>query len=121
MNMCAPYSQYRCWRSLVKAAVSVGEPIPPNEQQQIVKSNLNGFMGWLLFHIGSVGTSGRRQMFYHTFVMQYYGLSRDGVDTLAKLGYCQSIRTYDDSKLEATHIAKDKTRYFFVKKQFFFS
>jgi len=66
------------------------------EQSGFITNNMNGFVGWLLFHINSVGTNGQQQMFYVTLTNTYYGLSRDGIDLLYRYGYGVSLDVYDN-------------------------
>ena len=102
MDSASPYQSFRVWRKLVKESVSQPpSAISDADQDMLITHNSNSFIGWLLFHLSAISTQCRRQMFYHTFVLQYYGLSRNGIDLLSKYGYCQSIRSFDNSKEEA--------------------
>ena len=53
------------------------------------------FSGWLVFHINSIGSIGRKQMFYITFVNHYFGLSRAGIEMNSALGYGVTLGMYD--------------------------
>ena len=53
------------------------------------------FSGWLVFHINSIGSLGRKQMFYITFVNHYFGLSRAGIEMNSALGYGVTLGMYD--------------------------
>ena len=53
------------------------------------------FSGWLLNHMCSIGSNGRRQMFYITFVLHYFGLSRDGITILSNYGYGVTLDMFD--------------------------
>ena len=53
------------------------------------------FSGWLVFHINSIGSVGRKQMFYITFVNHYFGLSRAGIEMNSALGYGVTLGMYD--------------------------
>ena len=102
MDSASSYQNFREWRKLVKQSVSQLPPVISDvDQDTLITNNSNGFVGWLLFHLSSISTACRRQMFFHTFVLQYYGLSRNGIDLLSRYGYCQSIRSFDNSKEEA--------------------
>ena len=58
----------------------------------ILKKCASHFSGWLLFHINSVGTLGRKQMFYITFVDHYFGLSR--IELNSAIGYGVTLGMY---------------------------
>ena len=68
------------------------------------------FSGWLLFHINSVGTSGRRQMFYITFVDHFFGLSRNGIELNSSLGYGVKLNMYDSERKRHEELSKEKTQ-----------
>lgn len=111
MTTCASYTQFRKWRASAQAARSAGEEIPHQEQADFIAANQHTFTGWLLFHVANTGSNGRRQTFYLTFLMQYHGLSREGIDVCADMGYCQRIRTFDDSRNDAMILHEDRRRY----------
>jgi hypothetical protein len=58
------------------------------------------FIGWLLFHVSAVGTKGRKQQFYITFVNNYFGLSRAGIKSSSMFGYGVSLTSFDTIKQE---------------------
>ena len=83
------------------------------DQRHTIEQSINGFVGWLLLHIASIGTNGRRQLFYITFLSRYYGLSRSGVDTMHRMGYGLSMTMMDDMT-EKYHLQSlQSTRYVF--------
>ena len=43
----------------------------------------------------NVGSNGRRQMFYITFLLHYFGLSREGINILSKYGYSVTLDMFD--------------------------
>ena len=61
----------------------------------ILKKCSSHFSGWLLFHINSIGSLGRKQIFYITFVNHYFGLSRDGIEMNSAIGYGVTLGMYD--------------------------
>jgi hypothetical protein len=87
------------------------EALTNRQQDSMIEDNLNGFVGWLMLHVGSVGTHARRQLFYFTFMCQFHGLSRDGVDLMAEYGYGQALRTYDSVKQDNINRSDAQTRY----------
>ena len=108
MYTCSKYAQYRKWQRSITQSVENDGVIPRALQDQMIEDNLTGFVGWLLMHIGNIGTKGRRQRFYHTYVLQYFGLSRHGIDLLHNLGYGVSMDMYDSMKRECV-IASEVT------------
>jgi hypothetical protein len=54
------------------------------------------FVGWLLLQVASIGTNGREQLFYITFMNNYFGLSRAGIDANAKFGMGVTTDMYDN-------------------------
>jgi len=75
----------------------------------ILKKCSSHFSGWLLFHINSVGTLGRKQMFYITFVDHYFGLSRDGIELNSAIGYGVTLGMYDRERKRHEKVSKDTT------------
>jgi hypothetical protein len=75
----------------------------------ILKKCSSHFSGWLLFHINSVGTLGRKQMFYLTFVDHYFGLSRDGIQLNSALGYGVTLGMYDRERKRHEELSKAAT------------
>ena len=66
------------------------------------------FMGWILFHVSSVGTNGRAQLFYTTFVNNYFGLSRSGILTQSRYGFGVSLTMFDDHKKHHSSVMRRK-------------
>ena len=93
MYLCAGYASYRRWTNLLSE--NEGGALSAQVQRELIKANINGFVGWLLLHIGGIGTKGRRQRFYLTYVLQYYGLSREGIDVNHSMGYGVSLDMFD--------------------------
>ena len=75
----------------------------------ILKKCLPHFSGWLLFHINSVGTLGRKQIFYITFVNHYFGLSREGIQMNSSLGYGVTLGMYDRERKRHEELSKTQT------------
>jgi hypothetical protein len=110
MTTCASFTQFRKYRTAAGEARAMGVMIPQDQQNQFISLNQHNFTGWLLFHVSSTGTNARRQMFYLTFLMQYHGLSREGIELCADIGYCQRLRTFDDSRNEALQTNTNRIR-----------
>ena len=93
MMTCSGYSENRKFLSIME-----NPDTNQHECMEIVQKNVSNFVGWLIFHICSVGTNGRRQQFYHTFVSHYFGLSRMGIDGMHSLGYSSSLTMFDSMR-----------------------
>ena len=110
MYTCSSYVQYRKWTNSITQSVNNDGVIPVEIQNELVNDNLTGFVGWLLMHIGNIGTKARRQRFYHTYVLQYFGLSRHGIDLLHHLGYGVSMDMYDSMKRDCISTSEATAR-----------
>ena len=75
----------------------------------IIQKSSSHFSGWLLFHINSIGSLGRKQMFYITFVNHYFGLSRDGIELNSSIGYGVNIGMYDRERKRHEELSKEAT------------
>jgi hypothetical protein len=75
MFTASSYSQHRLWTQLCNN-IDGNQAIDIERQHKFIKYNCNSFIGWLLFHIGNIGSNGGRQLFYtylsrvHTSVCQ---------------------------------------------------
>jgi hypothetical protein len=83
--------------------------LPAYEQvamfDKIMEKVMSVFIGWLLTNVCQVGSFGRRQLFYLTFVSNYCGLSRNGITTNHKFGLAVSLTMYDEMKQIHEHKA----------------
>jgi hypothetical protein len=95
------YSVYRNWIRIVNQ-LQDGEPMNIQNQQKFFEANMNKFMGWVLNHVVLIGSNGRDQMSYITFILHYYGLSRDGIDILSKYGYSVTLDMFDKFRMYQT-------------------
>jgi hypothetical protein len=82
--------------------------------EDLIQDVLNAYVGWLIYHVGSIGTNGRRQLFYLSFVCRFYGLSRAGLDLMAQYGYCVNLTMFDSMLKQNELQSIEKSRYFFV-------
>ena len=105
-------SGYAMFRSF-QAAVSFAEyenALPAREQQELMKEAGPKFAGWLLLHIGNIGSNGREQLFYLTLVAHNHGLSRNGVDLLSRYGYTTNLKRFDDMRKVCLARSRTSTR-----------
>ena len=101
MRTASGYTANRKWLHET-SLVENGNALDDDRQNYYWNTEKSMFMGWLLFHINSIGSNGCRQLFYLTFVASYYGLSRNGVHTLSEYGYGVSTDMFDKFRKEHT-------------------
>ena len=95
MFSCSGYSVNRKWCSEI-SRLSNDIPMPTDLQDYFQQLCGSHFCGWLLNHMMNIGSNGRRQMFYITFILHYFGLSREGINILSKYGYGVTLDMFDD-------------------------
>lgn len=64
----------------------------------ILDKCITRFVAWLIYHVSSIGTTGRQQMFYYTLMNEFFGLSRQGIDMCYKFGFGVSSDMFDNHK-----------------------
>lgn len=106
---CSGYAIYREFQTCLQE--SRGAVLPRVKQEKWMKALSGKFVGWLLFHVACVGSNGRRQMFYMTFVNQYFGLSRHGISCLSRYGYATALTKFDEMRARCRHQSEQETRY----------
>ena len=96
MWTCSGYSAHRRWKQIINLEQTIADGYVATDLQNELRLSCGSlFVGWLLLHIGNIGTHGRRQLFYITFINHYFGLSRDGIDVLSKYGYGVTLDMFD--------------------------
>ena len=113
MYFSSGYSANRQWNSMVNM-IDDDQGLTDDQQDKLYEDNVNHFIGWLLWHICSIGSHGRRQMFFITFIAHYYGLSRDGIDVLAKYGYGVTMDLFDTMRMTSSMKCDVITRYIYL-------
>ena len=94
---------YAAKRRMVSMLTAHGQPqsrLPTSQQQALIDENGVKFLGWLLMHMASIGAKGRKQMFYLTFLLHYFGISREGISHLHNYGFGISLTTFDSMKAD---------------------
>jgi hypothetical protein len=113
MHCCSGYAINRKWCADVYTINVDGVNVMPDDRQEYYKNAcLSQYCGWLLNHILCIGSNGRRQMFYLTFVLHYFGLSRDGIDILSKYGYSVTLDMFDTLRDMYKLGSVDTSRYY---------
>ncbi len=110
MWTCSGYSSHRRFCKLC-SCVDDNSHVQHHEERELVSDNLTRFVGWLLFHLSSIGSNGRRQLFYITFLNRYYGLSRNGVDNLCRFGYGLNNTMMDEMTQDSVVKSQVRTKY----------
>ena len=77
--------------------------------QVIITKCSSHFSGWLLFHINSIGSNGRKQLFYVTFVNHYFGLSRGGIEMNSAIGYGVTLGMFDRERKRHEELSTKRT------------
>jgi hypothetical protein len=87
----APWSVLALYKDYLKSKTE-------QKWQKILELAHTRFTGWLLFHVSSIGTNGRSQLFYFTVVAKHFGLSREGIRVMHDVGYGVSPTMYDTTR-----------------------
>lgn len=123
MEQAASFSNYRLWRSILKASTTDAQLVErkqyssddePDQMDVLIQTSLNEYVGWLIYHVASVGTNGRRQLFYLSFVCRFYGLSRAGLDLLSKFGFGVSLTMFDEMLHRCQLQSLEQSRYLYL-------
>ena len=91
------YAMFRLFQTTV-ANIGNDEAITDRQQHEFMQAAGARFAGWLLWHVGNIGSNGRDQLFYLTLVANYHGLSRNGIDLLSRFGYVTNLKRFDDRR-----------------------
>ena len=103
------YSVFRLFQSVV-AHTGNDQAIPLDHQTEFMQGSGASFAGWLLLHLGNIGSNGRDQLFYLTLVAHYHGLSRNGIDLLSRFGYATNLKRFDDKRKICLLQARTRTK-----------
>ena len=110
MFAASAYSVNRLWLTKHNA-VADGTSMSEADQTYFQEKCIVSFYGWLLMQVAGIGSAGRRQMFYLTFIAKYFGLSREGIDILAAHGYGVTLDMFDRFRAMYAARAEEKSRY----------
>lgn len=109
MYFASGFAENRKWLAAC-GLLAAGAPLSQSQEEDFKNANAESFVGWILFHVTSIGSNGRRQMFYITFMAQYFGLSREGIDILSKYGYGVTLDMYDSIRRHLSEQSEVVTR-----------
>lgn len=79
-------------------------------QNEIVERERGTFHGFVITSCANIGNKGQRQLFFHTFIARYHGLSRSGCETLSKFGLTMRRTSYDTHRKGTIMTARSHTR-----------
>ena len=94
MYVASGYSIHREWSSELNN-LEHGTVLDDDRQIYYANHCKSYFCGLLYNHLLTIGSNARRQTFYLTFLLNYYGLSRQGIEILSRYGYGVTLDMYD--------------------------
>ena len=104
---CAQYNVLQKYKRFLQ--IPVDELMRRDDMfDNILSDCVSRFVGWVLYHVAAVGTQGRSQLFYITFVNQFFGLSRDGIDCNNMFGFGISLRMFDSCRKQHEQLAAQR-------------
>jgi hypothetical protein len=69
------------------------------------------FYGYIIRSISSIGRNGSTQLFYITWLSQFFGLTRSGIQLHGRFGTAVALSTYDRGKKTMEAVIDDRIRY----------
>ena len=115
LTMNSSYSTNKLWNTYQKQADNtVDGKLLQWQNEELLNMATSSFVGHLIQTLGSLGTNGRRQLFYHTLACNYFGLSREGIFFLSQYGYTCSLDHFDDLRKVCCHESTERSRYRFI-------
>ena len=107
------YTSHREYTQHVQAAALSGDDAFMSEatQEATFKREDGAFHGWVIKAVANIGDTGKKQMFFTTFVARYHGLSKSGADILAHYGYCMKRTLYKEMRKAAINNSRAHTAY----------
>ena len=109
----SPYSTNRLFRSLNRdRRQDERKCLQNNANLELIEKCQAQFLGFLMFSTNSVGTGARKQLFFQSFVLQFYGLSLKGMSILARLGMASTRTFFDDQLCAILKKSDDCNRYY---------
>lgn len=79
-------------------------------EETLIKREVGGFHGFVMKSCAGIGNTGKRQLFWTTFVARYHGLSRMGTELLSHYDFTTARTQYQAMKLEVLKQARAQTR-----------
>lgn len=111
MYVASGYSINREWCSELNTLLD-NTPMADTRQIYYAKHCKSYFCGWLYNHLLTIGSNARRQTFYLTFLLNYYGLSRQGIEILSRYGYGVTLDMFDNLRKQYQTDSSDMARYY---------
>ena len=81
------------------------------EQEELLEKTQRKFHGFLISSVSTIGNNGKRQMFFHTFMAKYCGLSNSGSEAMSQLGFTMKRTSYIRCRHEVLQQALEQTKY----------
>lgn len=79
-------------------------------EEALIKREVGAFHGFVMKSCAGIGNTGKRQLFWTTFVARYHGLSRMGTELLSHYDFTTARTQYQAMKQEVLKQARAKTR-----------
>ena len=111
LDLMAKWSTHKLWRKhLDDHKHNDDHKMDAPTWERILKKERGPFMGFVLMATANIGNNGKTQLFYHTFNAKFHGLSRPGVDMLARYGYAMKNSLFDETEVKVYTAAVAKNR-----------
>lgn len=106
------YTSHKQWKRIKARAKEDGQEALVHEdvQAELIQRESGGFHGYVLQSCACIGNTGKRQLFFTTFVAKYHGLSRMGTEILAHYNFMMSRGLYEAMRQEQVSKAREQTR-----------
>lgn len=106
-----PQGVKRDWMRMVKTAHRTGTPVTEALMRHLFKK-VGG--GWFGFVLTSLGKRGIYQLHYHSFMLQFKGVSRSGRELLHKMNQASGRTSYDNWVQQQALESSNRARYVHV-------
>ena len=90
--------------------VGPGGRLPDEDMAFLINKCGVKFYGYVVSTMGCLTTKVNSVLFQMSFISQYHGMSRSGLDIFARMGYMCGLRTFDALKREALLAVKARQR-----------
>lgn len=94
LHTTSSYSVFREYKKYLKAPTFQKHSL----FETILDKCITRFVSWLIYHVASIGSAGRSQLFYYTLLYEFFGLSRQGINMCYKFGFAVSTDMHDSYK-----------------------
>jgi hypothetical protein len=109
--MASSWVVHHKWKVLSRDRDANGDfiPVTAHDEQWLLRKIQTRFFGWVLTTTSTIVSKARKQLFYHTFIARYHGLSREGSETLSQFGLTMRKTSYDSTRKDVVAMSRSKT------------